>query len=101
LVDGNVHAFGTVTLYIAAFNQTYAKELNGTVLTVAKLNAQPRTIERINQWLKKTCVVLLEGGSFNHHRMAQTALPKLTTAALQPADLARFWRLFDRVISAS
>lgn len=84
-------------LYIAAFNQTYAKELNGTVLTAADLGAQPRMIERINQWLKQKGIALLKDGGFNHYRVAQAALPKLTGAALKPEDLARFERLFERV----
>ena len=87
-------------LYIAAFNQTYAKELNVTVLTVAELGAQPRMIERINQWLKQKGIALLKEGGFNHYRVAQSLLPTITMDTLKPADLARFERLFDRVTAA-
>lgn len=86
--------------YIAAFNQTYAKELNGTLLTAAELGSQPRMIERINQWLKHKGITLVRGGGFNHYRVALTVLPELTSSALQPADLARFERLIERVNSA-
>ena len=83
--------------YIAAFNATYAKELNATVLMAADLGAQPRMIERINRWLKAKGITLLKDGGFNHYRVAQAILPALTTAALKPDELARFERLFDRV----
>jgi energy-coupling factor transporter ATP-binding protein EcfA2 len=86
--------------YIAAFNRAYAKELNGVTLTAAELGAQPRMIERINHWLKTKGIALLKDGSFNHYRVAQAVLPALTAAALQPDELARFERLFDRVHSA-
>jgi predicted ATP-dependent endonuclease of OLD family len=83
--------------YIAAFNQAYAKELNGVTLTVGDLGAQPRIIERINQWLKAKNIALLKDGGFNHYRVAQAVLPALTTAMLKPDELARFERLFSRV----
>ncbi len=86
--------------YIAAFNQAYAKELSGITLTAAELGAQPRMIERINHWLKAKGITLLKDGGFNHYRVAQAVLPALTVAALQPAELTRFERLFDRVHSA-
>jgi hypothetical protein len=88
------------SIYIAAFNQTYAKELKMAVLTADQLGAQPRMVERINQWLKQNGIALLKDGGFNHYRVAQAALPMLTVAALQPTDLARFERLFDRVSGA-
>jgi predicted ATPase len=86
--------------YIAAFNQAYAKELSGVTLTAAELGAQPRMIERINQWLKAKGIALLRDGGFNHYRVAQAVLPALTAATLKPDELARFERLFDRVHSA-
>jgi AAA ATPase domain len=89
-----------IDLYVAAFNQAYGKELKGVVLMAAELGAQPRIIERINTWLKERAIVLLKDGGFNHYRVAQAALPLMTAAALQPADLARFERLFDRVSGA-
>jgi predicted ATP-dependent endonuclease of OLD family len=83
--------------YIAAFNRAYAKELNGVELTAADLGAQPRMIERINHWLKAKKITLLKDSGFNHYRVAQAILPALTTAALQPDELARFERLFAKV----
>ncbi len=84
-------------LYITAFNQTYAKELNGVALTAADLGAQPRMIERINQWLKAKGITLLKDGGFNHYRVAQAVLPALTAATLKPDELQRFERLFSKV----
>ena len=67
------------------------------MLTAAELGAHPRVVERINQWLQTKGIALLKDGGFNHYRVAQAALPALTSEALQPDDLARFERLFDRV----
>lgn len=83
--------------YIAAFNQAYARELNGLTLTVAELGSQPRMIERINQWLKAKDITLLKDGGFNHYRVAQAVLPALTAATLKPDELERFERLFYKV----
>jgi hypothetical protein len=82
---------------IAAFNQAYAKELSGVTLTAAELGAQPRMIERINQWLKTKGITLLKNGGFNHYRVAQTVLPALTASALKPDELGRFERLCAKV----
>jgi energy-coupling factor transporter ATP-binding protein EcfA2 len=86
--------------YIAAFNETYLKELQGVMLAEADLGPQPRMIERINYWLKAKGITLLKDGGFNHYRVVQAVLPKLTAAALKPDELARFERLFDRVSAA-
>ena len=86
--------------YIAAFNRTYAKELNGVTVAITDLGSQPRMIERINQWLKSKGITLLKDGGFNHYRVAQAVLPTLTAAALKPDELARFERLFERVNAA-
>ena len=86
--------------YIAAFNQAYVKELNGVALTAADLGAQPRMIERINQWLRAKGITLLKDGGFNHYRVAQAVLPALTATTLKPDELARFERLFERVTAA-
>ena len=83
--------------YIAAFNQTYAKELNGVTLTAADLGAHPRIIERINHWLKSKKITVLKDGGFNHYRVAQAVLPALTSAKLKPDELARFERLFSKL----
>ena len=87
-------------IYIAAFNQVYAKDLHGMTLTATDLGAQPRMIERINYWLKDKGITLLKDGGFNHYRVAQAILPALTAEALQPNEMARFERLFDQVASA-
>jgi hypothetical protein len=86
-----------VALYVAAFNKAYAKELNGMSLKPADLGAQPRIVERINQWLKEKSITLLRDGGFNHYRVAQAILPDLAAPTLGAADLARFERLFQRI----
>jgi predicted ATPase len=83
--------------YVAAFNQTYAKELHGVTLTADELCAQPRIVKRINHWLTSKGVTLLKDGGFNHYRVAQAILPTLTTASLKPEELARFEKIFVRI----
>lgn len=84
-------------VYIAAFNQAYATELNGVTLTAADLGEQPCIIEGINHWLKSKGITLLKDGGFNHYRVAQAILPALTANELKPEELDRFERLFARV----
>lgn len=87
-------------LYVAAFNSAYVNELKGNALTTAELGTHPRIVERINQWLKSKGISLLKDGGFNHYRVAQAALPSLTSTSLQPDDMARFERLFYRLVSS-
>ena len=87
-------------LYVDSFNADYARELKGTTLTLAELGQQPRMVERINQWLKGKGITLLRDGGFNHYRVAQALLPRLTDASVPAADLDRFERLFARVNAA-
>ena len=84
-------------LYVEAFNAAYAKEMKGTTLAVADLGQHPRIIERINLWLKGKGITLLKDGGFNHYRVAQALLPRLTDASLSATDLERFEKLFARV----
>jgi predicted ATPase len=84
-------------VYLAAFNQVYAKELNGLTLTAAELDEQPRIVERINHGLKAKGITLLKDGGFNRYRVAQAILPALTVDVLKPEELARFERLFAKV----
>lgn len=87
-------------LYVEAFNAAYAKELKGVTLAVTDLAHHPRVIERINQWLKGKGITLLKDGGFNHYRVAQALLPRLTAASLSASDLERFEKLFARVNTA-
>lgn len=80
-------------LYVVAFNMAYAKELRGARLTVADLGRHPRIVERINQWLHAKSIAVLKEGSFNHYRVAQALLPRLTVSTLSTADLQRFENL--------
>ncbi|WP_404361577.1 AAA family ATPase [Methylotuvimicrobium sp. KM1] len=89
-----------IELYIDAFNVSYANELKCKTLTVAELDEHPRVVERINKWLKQNGIALLKDGGFNHYRVAQAALPKLTTESLKPEDLTIFEKLFERVSKA-
>jgi hypothetical protein len=87
-------------LYIEAFNATYAKELVKSTVSLSKLPKHPRIVERINQWLKKEGISLLRDGGFNHYRVAQMLLPKLTESTLGAADVAVFVKLFVRLNKA-
>lgn len=84
-------------VYIAAFNQAYARELKGLTMTAAELDEQPRIIGRINHWLKTKGITLLKDGGFNRYRVAQAILPALTAEVLKPEELERFERLFAKV----
>lgn len=84
-------------VYIAAFNQAYARELKGLTMTAAELDEQPRIIGRINHWLKTKGITLLKDGGFNRYRVAQAILPALTADVLKPEELERFERLFAKV----
>ena len=78
-----------------------ALRLPGTTrpsLAIALLSG-PRS-ERINKWLKQNGIVLLKDGGFNHYRVAQAALPKLTIDSLKPKELAVFEKLSERVSDA-
>lgn len=87
-------------LYLEAFNAVYAGELKGATLTVSSLGPHPRIVERINLWLKDKGINLLKDGGFNHYRVAQALLPKLTVISLTAPDLERFEKLFARVNSS-
>lgn len=95
--DAGIEDLLPVDVYIAAFNQAYATELNGVTLTAADLGAQPCIIERINYWLKAKGVRLLKDGGFNHYRVAQAILPALKANEFKPEELERFERLFAKV----
>jgi hypothetical protein len=85
------------SLYVEAFNKTYANELKGAPLIGEELPPHPRLVERINQWLKSKSITLLKNGGFNHYRVAQTLLPELTIQRLSAEDIERFELLFSRV----
>jgi len=84
-------------IYIEAFNEAYTKELGGSQVTAAELVAHPRIVERINLWLKGKSISVATGGGYNHYRVAQKVLGKLTTDRLAAADLVPFEKLFNRV----
>jgi energy-coupling factor transporter ATP-binding protein EcfA2 len=96
--DAGIEDLLPVDVYIAAFNQAYATELNGVTLTAADLGEQPCIIERINHWLKAKGVRFLQDGGFNHYRVAQAILPALKANELKPEELERFERLFAKVV---
>jgi predicted ATP-dependent endonuclease of OLD family len=84
-------------LYVEAFKAAHKKELQGATLAVADLGPGPRILERINQWLKGKGIMLLKDGGFNHYRVAQALLPKLTKTSLSQPALESFEKLFTRV----
>lgn len=87
-------------LYIDAFNSAYARELKGISLVAAELPTHPRRVEQINLWLKAKGITLTLRGGFNHYRVAQALLPKLTDASLAATDVECFEKLFERMNSA-
>lgn len=89
-----------VALYVDAFNTAYAREIGNTLLTVAELGPQPRIVEKVNHWLKSKDLNVLKEGGFNHYRVAQAALSKMSLTTLKNEDLERFERLFVRINSA-
>jgi energy-coupling factor transporter ATP-binding protein EcfA2 len=85
------------SVYIDAFNSTYSSELGGMTVDVAELGQHPRIVERINEWLKAKGVNVLKAGGFNHYRVAQALLPRLTVKSFSSRQLASFEQLFDRL----
>lgn len=88
------------SLYVDAFNKTYAKQLGNSPALLSKLPSHPRIVERINLWLKAEKVSLLRDGGFNHYRVAQQLVPNLTELALGTKGLEPFEALFDRLNKA-
>jgi predicted ATP-dependent endonuclease of OLD family len=86
-------------LYLAAFNDIYAKDLGDTIQPQA-LPQHPRIVERINRWLDQKGKVLLKSGGFNHYRVAQALLSRLNLETLSAKDLDRFEALFSRINEA-
>lgn len=98
--EADIEDLFPIKLYIDAFNTSYANELKGKVLVAEELGEHPRIVERINKWLKQSGIILLKDGGFNHYRVAQAALPKLTIESLKSEELAVFEKLFERVSNA-
>ncbi len=88
------------TLYVQAFNSAYEKELKGKALAPTTLGQNPRIVERINAWLNDNNIQLLKDWGFNHYRVAQALLPKLTAERLSAKDLEPFERLFEELNKA-
>jgi energy-coupling factor transporter ATP-binding protein EcfA2 len=98
--EADIEDLMPIRLYADAFNVAYAKELGDNKLDPSELGQHPRTVERINQWLKAKDITLLKDGGFNHYRVAQALLPMLTVANLGVDDLAPFEKLFIKINSA-
>jgi predicted ATPase len=88
-------------LYLDAFNATYANELKGRTVTVTDLPERPRIIERLDAWLEQERIKLLKAGGFNHYRVAQALLPRLTTEKLDAATRSNFKDLFAKLNEVS
>lgn len=98
--EADIEDLVPIGLYAEAFNAAYAKDLGGNKLDLDELGKHPRTVERINQWLKAKSITLLKDGGFNHYRVAQALLPKLTAEALGADGLTPFEKLFTKLNSA-
>lgn len=86
-------------LYLEAFNECYGSELGKKLISASELKKHPRIIERINIWLKEKSIEVKHGGGFNHYRVAQSLLPKLSSQSLKSADLEPFEKLFEKLNS--
>lgn len=95
--EADVEDLLPTSIYIQAFNNTYADKLGGNTLTLEELGEHPRVVERINRWLKDKKIALLKDGGFNHYRVAQATLPLLTIDAIGPETLASFEKLFRQI----
>lgn len=89
-----------IHLYVDAFNAAYARELGGNTLNATELGKHPRAVERINHWLKAKNISLLKDGGFNHYRVAQALLPRLSAESLGETALTPFATLFAKINSA-
>lgn len=98
--EADIEDLVPIGLYAEAFNAAYAKDLAGNKVDPADLGKHPRTVERVNQWLKAKNITLLKDGGFNHYRVAQALLPKLTASALGAGGLAPFEKLFAKLNDA-
>lgn len=98
--EADVEDLVPIRLYADAFNVAYAKDLAGNQLDPAQLGKHPRTVERVNQWLKAKNIVLLKDGGFNHYRVAQALLPMLTAGSLDADGMAPFEKLFVKINGA-
>lgn len=86
-------------VYVEAFNSAYAKELPSE-LDKSQLPKHPRTVERINSWLKANKISLLKDGGFNHYRVAQALLPLLNEGSVDVQIVETFDKLFTRLNNA-
>lgn len=98
--EADIEDLVPIRLYADAFNAAYAKELSSNRLDPSELGKHPRTVERVNQWLKTKNISLLRDGGFNHYRVAQALLPMLTASTLGTDGIAPFERLFAKINGA-
>lgn len=98
--EADIEDLVPIGLYAEAFNAAYAKDLDGNKLDPGELGKHPRTVERVNQWLREKSITLLKDGGFNHYRVAQALLPRLTVETLGTDGLAPFEKLFAKLNGA-
>lgn len=67
---GDVEDLFAPAEYLAWFNSTFAKELNGLTATEAALPNGDRIVARLEQWIGGQGISLRSSGGFNHYRVA-------------------------------
>jgi predicted ATP-dependent endonuclease of OLD family len=84
--------------YLDYFNKTFAKELDGVVISESDLPKRDRIIDRIEVHLKDKKIKLRPSGGFNHYSVA-SFFASNPPDSLDADTLKRFEELFKRVNS--
>lgn len=80
-------------MYLAYFNKTFAKQLNGTVIAEGDLGLGHRIVGRIEKYLDDQAIKLRPSGGFNHYAVS-AAFAATPPASLSDDTKARFSALF-------
>ncbi|MGW5742402.1 ATP-dependent nuclease [Amycolatopsis sp. NPDC003861] len=95
--DADIEDIFDPAFYLDLVNRAYARELGGTTISLADINAKdPRIVRQVEQYFRNTGVA---GGRFSHLKPATTLLREQTALApaLGQATLAKAESLFVRL----
>jgi hypothetical protein len=87
----------TLELYLSLFNSTFARELQGRIITSETLPAGTRVVERLKRLLLQEGISLRASGGFNHYAVATYLASH--PIAFDETTLAQFERLFVSINS--
>lgn len=94
-VAADVEDLISPALYLQLFNEAFAKELDGTVITETDLPKGNRIVQRLERHLRDAKIQLRPSGGYNHYRVAShLASSKIE---VDDATLNRFEQLFRAV----